>query len=58
LFNESVFWSWQADMLGNVGRFFARDVLAKAIKALKSDEDIVEPGEREARDAPHLDADR
>lgn len=53
-----VFWSWQADTPGNVGRFFMRDALAEAIKALKTDEDIVEPSEREARATLHLDADR
>jgi hypothetical protein len=35
-----VFWSWQADTPGNVGRFFVRDALAEVIKALKTDEDI------------------
>jgi hypothetical protein len=53
-----VFWSWQADTPGNTGRFFVRDALAEAIKALKADEEIVEPSEREARDALHLDSDR
>ena len=46
-----VFWSWQADTPGNIGRFFVRDTLAEAIKALKADEEIIEPSEREARDA-------
>lgn len=53
-----VFWSWQADTPGNIGRFFVRDALAEAIKALKTDEEIIEPLEREARDAMHLDSDR
>jgi hypothetical protein len=53
-----VFWSWQADTPGNIGRFFVRDALAQAIKALKADEEIIEPSEREARDAMHLDSDR
>lgn len=53
-----LFWSWQADTPGNIGRFFVRDALIEAIDALKTDKDIVEPSEREARDAPHLDADR
>jgi hypothetical protein len=53
-----VFWSWQADTSGNTGRFFVRDTLAEAIKALTADEEIVEPSEREARDALHLDSDR
>jgi hypothetical protein len=37
---------------------FVRDTLAEAIKALKADEEIIEPSEREARDAMHLDSDR
>lgn len=53
-----VFWSWQADPPGKIGRFFVRDLLAEAIKALKADEEIIEPSEREARDAMHLDSDR
>jgi hypothetical protein len=53
-----VFWSWQADTPGNIGRFFVRDTLAEAIKALKADEEVIEPSEREARDAMHLDSDR
>jgi hypothetical protein len=53
-----LFWSWQADTPGNISRFFVRDALIEAIEVLKTDEDIVEPSEREARDALHLDADR
>jgi hypothetical protein len=36
-----VLWSGQADTPGNVGRFFVRDALAEAIKALKTDEDML-----------------
>ena len=53
-----VFWSWQSDTSGRTGRYFVRDALADAIDALKADEDIVEPTEREARDALELDHDR
>jgi hypothetical protein len=53
-----VFWSWQSDTPGNVGRYFIRDALRDAIKVLKSDKEIVEPSEREARDALKLDQDR
>jgi hypothetical protein len=53
-----LFWSWQADTPGNISRFFVRDTLIEAIEVLKTDEDIVEPSEREARDTLHLDADR
>jgi hypothetical protein len=45
-------------MPGNIGRFFVRDALIEVIDALKTDKDIVEPSEREALDALHLDADR
>jgi hypothetical protein len=53
-----LFWSWQADTPGNISGYFARDALSEAIEVLKTDEDIVEPSEREARDALRLDADR
>ena len=53
-----VFWSWQADTSGKIGRHFIRDALSEAIDALKADKDIVEPNEREARDALELDQDR
>ena len=53
-----LFWSWQADTPGNIGRFFVRDTLLDAIETLKADKDVIEPSEREARDALHLDADR
>ena len=53
-----VFWSWQADTPGKIGRHFIRDALSEAVEALKTDKDIVEPNEREARDALELDQDR
>jgi hypothetical protein len=53
-----VFWSWQADTPGKTGRHFVRDALSEAIDALKADKDIIEPSEREARDALELDHDR
>ncbi|SPP97824.1 hypothetical protein [Bradyrhizobium vignae] len=53
-----LFWSWQADTPGPVARFFVRDTLLEAIDALRADKDLVEPIEREARDALHLDSDR
>jgi len=30
-----VFWSWQSDSPGKIGRHFVRDVLEEAIKELK-----------------------
>lgn len=53
-----VFWSWQADTPGKIGRHFVRDALAEAIKALKEPEDVEEPSERDTREALHLDHDR
>jgi hypothetical protein len=53
-----VFWSWQADTPGKIGRHFVRAALADAIKALKQAEDVEEPSEREAREDLHLDHDR
>jgi hypothetical protein len=53
-----VFWSWQADTPGKTGRHFVRDALSEAIDALNADKDIIEPSEREGRDALELDHDR
>lgn len=53
-----IFWSWQADTPGNIGRHFVRNALSEAIDALKADNDITEPSEREARDALEFDQDR
>jgi len=53
-----VFWSWQADIPGKIGRHFVRDAISEAIEPLKTDKDIIETDEREARDALELDQDR
>jgi hypothetical protein len=53
-----VFWSWQSDTPGRIGRHFVRAVLTDAIMVLKQPEDVEEPSEREAREALHLDHDR
>jgi hypothetical protein len=53
-----VFWSWQADTPGKIGRHFVRAALADAIEVLKQPEEIEEPAERDARAALHLDHDR
>jgi hypothetical protein len=47
-----IFWSWQSDTPGNIGRYLVRDALNDAIEKLKQDEDV--------EDAPrdlHLDHD-
>ncbi len=53
-----IFWSWQSDTPGRIGRHFVRDVLADAIKVLKQPEDVEEPSDRDARQSLHLDQDR
>jgi hypothetical protein len=53
-----VFWSWQSDTPGKVGRHFVRDALTAAIQQLKEAPDVEEPTERETRAAMHLDQDR
>ena len=53
-----IFWSWQSDTPKEIGRFFVRDALREAIQALKTDEDFLEPVEREAAARLELDSDR
>jgi hypothetical protein len=53
-----VFWSWQSDTPGKIGRHFVRNALSAAIERLKETPEIEEPTSREARSAMHLDQDR
>jgi hypothetical protein len=53
-----IFWSWQSDTPGKIGRHFVRDVLNAAIDELKQSLEVDEPSEREAKSAIHLDHDR
>ncbi|MHC2254630.1 hypothetical protein ACVILK_004322 [Bradyrhizobium embrapense] len=53
-----IFWSWQADTPGKIGRHFVRAALEEAVEALKRARDIEEPAERDAREAIHVDQDR
>ncbi|MHC2676972.1 hypothetical protein ACVI1J_009135 [Bradyrhizobium diazoefficiens] len=53
-----IFWSWQSDTPKDVGRFFVRDALREAIEALKTDEHVLEPLERESAAKLELDSDR
>jgi hypothetical protein len=53
-----IFWSWQSDTPGKIGRHFVRHALDAAINELKEASDIAEPIERETRSAMHLDQDR
>lgn len=52
-----IFWSWQSDTPGKIGRFFVRDALQEAIEQMKQAPEIEEPTARETRDALHLDSD-
>jgi hypothetical protein len=38
-----IFWSWQSDTPGRIGRHFVRDALSAAIKQLKETTEIEEP---------------
>jgi hypothetical protein len=53
-----IFWSWQSDTQKRTGRFFIQTALREAISELKEQEDIIEPIERDALNAVHLDHDR
>jgi hypothetical protein len=53
-----IFWSWQSDTPGKVGRHFVRDALRLAIDALKQAPDVEEPTAAETRESIHLDHDR
>ena len=48
-----IFWSWQSDTPGQIGKYLVRDALKLAINRLKQAEDIDEP----TRDDLHLDQD-
>jgi hypothetical protein len=53
-----IFWSWQSDTPGKIGRHFVRDVLRIAIAYLKQASDVEEPTAAETRESIHLDHDR
>lgn len=53
-----IFWSWQSDIPKEIGRFFVRDALREAIQALKTDQELLEPVEREAASRLAMDSDR
>ncbi|MEW6506014.1 MAG: hypothetical protein AB1457_18845, partial [Chloroflexota bacterium] len=52
-----IFWAWQGDTPGKIGRFFVRDALEEAIDKLKQPKDIEEPPEEARRNDLHLDHD-
>jgi hypothetical protein len=49
-----VFWSWQSDTPGNIGRHLVRDALESVIQDLRMSAEVDEPSFREV----HLDQDR
>jgi len=55
-----VFWSWQSDTVGKIGRRFVRSAIDEAVQALKQEPSIDEPFDREdeAFDELHVDQDR
>lgn len=53
-----IFWSWQSDTPGKIGRHFVRDALLEAIATLKQPDEIEEPTQAENRESMHLDQDR
>ncbi len=53
-----VFWSWQSDTPGRIGRHFVRETLEEAINELKQAPEVEEPTARERREDLHLDHDR
>src|SRR5690348_14065298 len=53
-----VFWSWQSDTPGKIGRHFVREALSDAVDQIKRDISIEEPTERTSREDLHLDYDR
>ena len=52
-----IFWSWQSDTAGKIGRHFIRDVLNEVIAEIQSSTDIDEPQSRENIENLHLDHD-
>ena len=40
-----VFWSWQSDTPGNVGRYFVRNALLVAIETFEMEKDLIGPTE-------------
>jgi hypothetical protein len=53
-----IFWSWQSDTPGKIGRHFVRDALLEAIATLKQPDEIEERTQAENRESMHLDQDR
>jgi hypothetical protein len=53
-----IFWSWQSDTPGDIGRYLVRDAIKDAIAVLREPHNIEEPLEREARESLDIDHDR
>jgi hypothetical protein len=55
-----VFWSWQSDTVGKIGRYFVRSAIDEAVEALKQEPSVDEPFDREDEtfEELHVDQDR
>jgi hypothetical protein len=53
-----VFWSWQSDTPGKIGRHFVREALETAIEELKTGKDTLDESSRPESEDLHLDHDR
>jgi hypothetical protein len=53
-----MFWSWQSDTPGKIGRYFVRAALDEAVEELKQPDDVEEPTTAETRETMHVDQDR
>lgn len=53
-----IFWSWQSDTPGKIGRHFVRDALKLAVEQLKQAPDVEEPTSAATRESLHVDQDR
>jgi hypothetical protein len=53
-----IFWSWQSDTPGKIGKHFVRKALEEAVAVLREPSVIEDPIEREAKEAMHVDQDR
>jgi hypothetical protein len=55
-----VFWSWQSDTLGKIGRHFVRSAIDEAVETLRQEPSVDEPFDREDEtfEELHVDQDR
>lgn len=53
-----VFWSWQSDTPGNIGRHFIKGCISEALQKIRNDIGVEEPAGGASREGLHLDQDR